>query len=259
MIDGLEKLKQIGAQKIHETTHIAKYHVQEVLHESFDTINKIQLLGFISILEREYSVNLDELKEKGMAHFDQIVEEEKTSPVFASQQKKKTKSSGKYVVILIALFVLFVAYTISSLEDSSNTTSSYTLDESIIEDAKKNIDINSAVDTKAGSLALENNESKINTKAITKTFKITPRRELWMGYIDLATHKKYQKIFSDEIKLDANKEWLFSLGHGNIDVEINGVTKEYSSKRTVRYVYKNGVFRQIRFAEFRTLNRGDTW
>ena len=66
MSSGLEKLRSIGAQKIHEQTHIARQHAQALLHESFDDMSRIHFLGFISILEREYSVDLSDLKAKAV-------------------------------------------------------------------------------------------------------------------------------------------------------------------------------------------------
>ena len=93
MSDGLDKLKAIGAQKIHEKTHIARIHVQAILHNSFEGITKIQFLGFISILEREYSVKLDELKARGLEYFggETSQESDDIEPhVFVTPKKKKS-------------------------------------------------------------------------------------------------------------------------------------------------------------------------
>jgi hypothetical protein len=97
MSDGLNKLKSIGAQKIHEKTHIARHHVQAVIHETFDDMTKIQLLGFISILEREYSVDLSDLKIKVQDFFSvTIAEDEQNAKVFVSPKKEKKLHDGLY-------------------------------------------------------------------------------------------------------------------------------------------------------------------
>lgn len=62
MSSDLEKLKEIGAQKIFEQTHITKEHIQAILHKSFEGLTKVQFQGFVSILEREYQVDLKDLK-----------------------------------------------------------------------------------------------------------------------------------------------------------------------------------------------------
>ena len=51
MNEGFDKLKSIGAQKIHEATHIARAQIQALLHERSEDMNKSQFIGFISILE----------------------------------------------------------------------------------------------------------------------------------------------------------------------------------------------------------------
>ena len=91
MSDGLNKLRGIGAQKIHELTHIARQHVQAVLHETFDDMNKIQFLGFVSILEREYGVDLSDLKAKGQEFYaGESSKLHQETKVFVSPKKKKS-------------------------------------------------------------------------------------------------------------------------------------------------------------------------
>jgi len=80
-----------------------------------------------------------------------------------------------------------------------------------------------------------------------------------MGYIDLQTYKKYQKLFKDEIELDPNKEWLLSLGHGNVSFEINGELKEFNSKKNMRFIYKDSKLKEINLKEFMQLNKGSRW
>ena len=60
---GLEKLREIGTHKIFERTHIAKKFVEDILNENFSSMNRVQFAGFLSILEREYNLDLHELSE----------------------------------------------------------------------------------------------------------------------------------------------------------------------------------------------------
>lgn len=254
MIDGYEKLKNIGAQKIHERTHISKIHVQAIIHESFDDMSKIQFLGFLSILEREYDVTLDDLREKGLSYFSESGHETDTNDVFVTPKKKKNYSFI-YMGFAILIFIVVAAYTLSSFSSSSDNSKSETIDNSAIESAQKNIE--TTKDVNISEVAV--NTTIEEPKGVVKSFKIIPKRELWMGYIDLTIHKKYQKIFSDEFRLDPEKDWLLSLGHGQINIEIDGVIEEFKIKRTVRFLYKDGVLKRLTFAEFKSLNRGDVW
>jgi hypothetical protein len=46
MNSDLNKLKEIGAQKIYEQTHVSKEHVQSILHSSFEGLSKVQFFRF---------------------------------------------------------------------------------------------------------------------------------------------------------------------------------------------------------------------
>ncbi len=63
MGEGLERLKDIGAQKIYEATHISRKNVETIFTKRYEGMSKVQLFGFLTILEREYKVNLDEIRE----------------------------------------------------------------------------------------------------------------------------------------------------------------------------------------------------
>jgi len=91
------------------------------------------------------------------------------------------------------------------------------------------------------------------------SFKIIPTHEVWLGYIDLETYEKGQKIFLDEFSLDPSKDWLLAFGHGHISIEINGIIKKYEIKKNVRFLYKNRELKEVNYEEFKSLNRGSGW
>ena len=247
MGNGLQKLQDIGAQKIHENTHISREHIQALLHGNFDDLNKIQFLGFISILERDYGIKLDELTQKGVEYFED-----------KSTLEKRKNYKIIYIAVVILVFIIAVFYTISL---PSNTINSQAVDNSMIDDAKSNIVVAQELNTTVE----ESNVSKEmplfveEPKAIEKSFKVIPNAKLWMGYVDMATNKKYQKIFKDALELNPDKEWLLSLGHGNVSFEVNGELKEFHSKKTMRFIYKDAELREITFKEFERLNKGSKW
>ncbi|WP_434657458.1 hypothetical protein [Sulfurimonas sp. NW9] len=80
-----------------------------------------------------------------------------------------------------------------------------------------------------------------------------------MGYIDVATNKKYQKTFTGEFDLDPDKEWLLIFGHGYIDIVTDTEKKKFNSKKTLRLLYKEGAVKELTFEEFKRLNRGSSW
>ncbi|MCW8895565.1 hypothetical protein [Sulfurimonas sp.] len=272
MSEDFNKLKDIGIQKIHETTHISRLHVQSFLDENFDDMTKIQFLGFVSILEREYGVDLSDLKAKFLENFAaetkkiEAEEEEGEAKLFLT--KKKRNFTVVYIAIALIIFVLVAT---STLMDSNNTSSEIeTIDNSMIENAKNNMAVTSEdINSSAIEENEENNESisevkeqeplKQADKSEVLSFKIIPKHKLWLGYIDLSTHKRDQKLFSDELSLDPDKNWLLTLGHGYISIEINGETKEFTNPKTVRFSYINKELKELSFQEFKKLNRDSEW
>jgi len=262
MNEDFEKLKKIGVQKIHETTHISRIHTQAILHYSFEDMTKIQLNGFISILEREYSLNLSDLRDKGLEYFNDNFQEinPENSKVFVSPTKKRN-FTPLFIFIAIVIFISFIMFTL----DSSNNkeVEIVSVDNSVIEDAKSNMAVQTQeLNTSKEIIIQEVIKESPQIEEISvpiNSFVIKPKIKVWLGYIDLSTHKKYQTTFKDELSLDPKKDWLLALGHGHVNIEINGVLKEYKIKKNIRFSYKNGELKEINLEEFKKLNKGDRW
>ena len=179
----LDLLREIGAQKIYEDTHISLKHAQSVIHESFEGLTKVQFLGFISILEREYNQDLSMLKEKGLAYFaDEPVKEVSTTSVFIEPNKTK---SPTLLYIIVALFV-FIVVAYFSIGGDSSTPQTVKIDNSAIVNAQKNIN-----PTAYESITSDENETiplvvVEEEKAIEPpaSLKIIAKSKLWIGYID---------------------------------------------------------------------------
>ena len=272
MSDDLNVLKELGAQKIHKDTHISKEHMQAILHETFDGLNSVQFIGFISILEREYSIDLSELRAKGIAYFDDIsAKSTDTHNVFVVP-KRKQNNTRLFVLLVILIFVSFVYYTFNYL--NSITPDIEKIDNTKIVNAQKSMkpileikqhgsvsDINetntSVVDIVASEPKAVAKIEKIVEKE--KTLKLLPKNKVWLGYINMDSNQKYQKIFTQEFALDVTKNWLLLFGAGNIKLEVNGETKKFASKKNMRFKYVDGELIKINVEEFKALNKGRKW
>ncbi len=265
MSDGLQTLRSLGIQEIHDKTHITRQQIQALLHESFDDISKVHFFGFISILEREYDIDLSSFKEEGKKHYSQEhtlnLQDKK---VFILPDKKKNYNK---VYLSVAAFI-FIFGILISLDYSSNVSEeieSPSLDDSVIKYAKENFDVaipivedkNSTIeDENITALAVETESKSIDT---VKSFKIKPKSKLWLGYIDLSTYKKYQGVFKKELELDPQKEWLLLFGHRNVKIEIDGKVVKSNSKSNLRFLYKDSEISKVSIKEFKKLNRGKKW
>ncbi|MBA1432981.1 MAG: hypothetical protein FAF04_05190 [Epsilonproteobacteria bacterium] len=266
MSEALEKLKDIGAQKIYEDTHIPVEHVQAILYESFDGLNKIQFIGFISILEREYGEDLSSIRSRGIGYFD-----EKNAPddvitddaIFKPSVGKK-KLTVIYLLGAIVLFIIAIIYTMNAADTQmdkaiqENTTVVQNKQNTAIDVNTSDINGNDANKSTAADINITEAQKIVTPKAVTHTLKIIARTKVWLGYIDVATDKKYQKTFEGEFDLDPTKEWLLYFGHGYIDVIVDGKKEELNSKNTLRLHYQDGQIETISINDFRKLNRGNT-
>lgn len=265
MSSGFDKLKSIGTQKIHEATHIARAHVKSILEENFEDMSSVQFNGFLSILEREYSVDLSDLKKRAKEYFESnasSIRKEKSASVFLAHKKKK-KLTTIYMILGVTLIVLFFIFTSTPSQEETPK-----VDDIAIESAKSalpmvDIEQNKTVEDENITLTQEAESTAEvivpQTPPPPLSFKIMPNTKVWLGYIDVAEQKKYQTTFSDELSLDPTKEWLLAFGHGHIMIEINGVTTKFVTPRNIRFSYKNSELKEVSFEEFKILNNGNIW
>ncbi|WP_304545690.1 hypothetical protein [Sulfurimonas microaerophilic] len=267
MNEGLAKLRAIGAQAIYEKTHIPAGHVQAILHESYDGLNKIQFTGFISILEREYNLDLNSVKLKGIAYFEGEREVSEDDSIFVQIQPKKSHKA-LYIIIAVVVFLVFL---FTFYADSKEMAKPVVNENEIIQKVKEKV-----VEEVNNSDVQENNDSVVETnttaqeinlqeevvpqeEVVEKSFVIKTQRKLWIGYIELDTNKKHQTVFKKEFSLDPATDWLITLGHGYVDFEINGKEYSYKSEKGLKFVYKDGDFKPITLEEFKRFNRGYVW
>lgn len=270
--DTTAKLRQFGAQKISEDTHIPLGHVESLLNEDFEKFTRIQFLGFISILEREYHIDLSELKERGLAFFKEHEVEKEISDASLFVAPTKSKNfTVVYIILAIIIFLIALYYTFGVTKEADESI--HEVDNSAIEKAVQTIQkpsVIAEVNVTKSELNVTKSEANVTAtqakpigikkdKAVAYSIAIKPRIKVWLGYVDVATNKKYQRTFKDTLELDPKKEWILLFGHGYIDVDLNGETIKFSKKGTLRLWYKNGKLKEISEDEFKRLNKGRRW
>lgn len=266
---GLEKLREIGAEKIHDKTHIAKRFVEDILNEKYSTMNKIQFAGFVSIIERDYNLDLHELNE---AYAEQMKSEDDKEPftVSAQQSQPQEKKNVIYTFGAVALVgVLLAVFALSNLPEESPLSPEIEisvieneLNSSTIEEAKANLDhLGNGFDTNATAFepAEEFNTTIEEVPASVSRFEIIPKSSLWIGMIDLQTFAHTQKLTSSALELDADKEWLLVMGHGYVSFNVNGEEINFKDQGKVWFAYENGTLTKLSRREFKEKNRGENW
>jgi hypothetical protein len=292
MSEALEKLKSIGREKIYLDTHIPVDQIDAILNENFEKMSRVHFTGFLSIIEREYGEDLTSLKERGIAYYKERAAEDNTigdETLFTADSTKRNFTLI-YIVIALILLVIAVFYTTRSAKetldvavpttetkivkaakksihleansDEENTTESDLSQEKTLPSDESSADENQTIipTVKTEMIQEEQKAPELEKAAVVHhTFSIVPRKKVWLGYIDLSSGKKYQKIFSGRLDLDGNKEWLLYFGHGYVNLELDDTLKEFHDRHKLRLLYKDGTVKKISVSEFKKLNKGKAW
>jgi hypothetical protein len=294
-MDGFEKLTELGSKKIASATHISVGHVDNILSKEFEQFSKPQFFGFISILEREYKVDLSSLKQE---YLFSIAEEKMVQDAnFEINDRSARLFDNKKVLYAVtsAIVILLVILFISFIDFASPTEQKVEINNTAIDQAKKNLNLRPAVvadvdeaindnivesaefgqdapDVNVTALTGEevskgNGEVQLeDTQAIRSTepemplhLRIVPRGKLWLGIIDAETHKRRVEIITKPLELDGEKEWLILTGYGYLDMECGDTIKKFTETDKLLFLYEHGVCQQIDQAEFKARNKGKLW
>jgi len=274
MNKALEELKDIGTQKIHETTHIPRASIEAFINEDFSKMNKIQLNGFIAILEREYSIDLSALKKNGLSYIQEHQNEKKVRTDYVVPQGK----SSKFIYIFVALIVLLAAIYFTMFNDTEEPLQGSENENNIVESVEKEIvpkienSLPKVVLISDVNITSESNSSELNDENVTDNIevivdavpvdailKITHKSRRWFGYVALDTHKKSTKTFKGILDLNGSKNWLLISRPGAIVFELDDKTQKYKSSKNMRFKYIDKKLTKIKLAEWKKLNKGRVW
>jgi len=110
-----EKLENSSARSISEKTQISENNINALLEGDFAKIKRVKTMGFISIIEREYGVNLSEFKKEAIEFYSDKIEDNGISLQYDVPEETKGKS-GLFKFIIIALIIYAVWYAFTNLD-----------------------------------------------------------------------------------------------------------------------------------------------
>lgn len=279
-MNSFEDLQSLGANVIHEQTHIARSKLELVLNKSFSSLTRVQFMGFMSILEREYGIDLTELRNEYddfmQTHPDAVLPKKSVILQAQSRSRQKWVLGGILAIaVLVALGSMIQGrLSIAPSEDimklSSTDVEVLDMNTGMITPAELNTtvsEVNTTVvkneinTTTKPVIAPKDdmNISKKSVKTIENAVSIKPSVKVWMGMLDLTTGAKSQKTTTEPIVLDKTKNILYMFGHGRLDIVTPDGTKTLSDRNTVWFIYENGQLKQISAAEFAIKNNGANW
>lgn len=98
-----EILDENSLKSISQRTNISESNIEALDSEDFSQLKRVKTLGFISILEREYSVDLTELKEKAIGYYDEENLEESVTLGIPMPVEKRGRSKFFYLIVIILI------------------------------------------------------------------------------------------------------------------------------------------------------------
>ncbi|GIU01421.1 hypothetical protein TSL6_19270 [Sulfurovum sp. TSL6] len=97
-----EILEENTIKSISQKTKISEENLEYLLAANFDPLKKIKVLGFISILEREYNADLSGLREEALAFYSAEKEENGFTVGLPMDEEKRGKSK-LFLFLILAL------------------------------------------------------------------------------------------------------------------------------------------------------------
>jgi hypothetical protein len=291
MQEGFIFLKTLSIQEIHEKTHISFANIDAILNRSYGKLEKVNLTGFVSILQREYEIDLSDF----MAEFEQYSQEnvpQKPQRVDTFRIQKTQKSSKKIWWILLLIIVASVAFFYTTKVDVVTPTNRLPqeVNDSQIQEAKEKMqesdilqpylqkhEVNSSMVSDSEMNASNNIEENLSDmreidetnisniieqiapKVQNETVLIIPKKKVWIGMIDLETMKKSNRVTARTIKIESSKNWLIVFGHGYVSMDRDGELLNFSKRGKLYFIYKEGKLQEITKAEFKKNNQGKSW
>lgn len=265
-----EDLQALGTEKIHERTHISRDKVELVMTKSYSEIGRVQFMGYISILEREYDIDLSGIKEEYTDfcrnNAEMLVPKQSVILQSSSNSKPKWVLAGMILIIILMAGGYFLQGKMSTepSEEVMNLTTSAVEVADEIKDT--NGTENNETNATATVVSPEANQSSVvpalipaQPVASSKQLIIHPKYKVWYGMIDLSSGARVQKITGDPIIIDSTKSWLIVLGHGRIEIEFPEGKTLLNDKNTVHFVCEKGALKQITQQEFIERNGGKNW
>jgi len=147
-MEGFNKLQELGSKTITSATHIPIAHVESILNKEYEKFQKPQFFGFLSILEREYKIDLSVLKQEFLFNLaeEQISKEVsidigETSSKLLENGKDLLKNRKVIYGVAGGVVLLLLIALISMVDFSSSKEQKIEINNTAIDQAKKNLNI----------------------------------------------------------------------------------------------------------------------
>ena len=232
--DGITVLKEVGLKNVSNKTFINLENLTNLLNKDFEKLHKTKALGFIQILEREFKVDLHELREDYLSYTNgsRRINEKKSIPAKATQKnttKKRVRDSkkiiqesnkssfkiGPYLLLLLAgVAGYFLLKSGTSDEDKITATDLNISQSKVVEDEPKNSLLAQAVkeesnQTKNEAVDEDDDLNKIVQKMLKNSQDIESNQS--------SQNSTVQQTMQEESNLSTTQEQIVSSNNNDLE------------------------------------------
>jgi hypothetical protein len=270
----IETLQAFGVEAVSKQTHISQDNIKRLLEHDFDAFTPIQFNGFITILEREYDLELSQWREDFALTHAEIKE-----PVFETEHDPfadmaRSKKRQRLTVAVLAGLLFLVVILFFFIFGGGEKDEKVELNNTAIEQAKANLAVlnartaaekNVSEATAVSAPALQESEKNVSISPKTppvsapESIVIYPASTIWLGIIDEQTHKRQVKVTDQAVRLDGSKNWLIVTGHGYLTLQSGDENATFKQTGKMYFACKAGNCSQLDEEGFKALNRGVVW
>ncbi len=293
MHNGLEFLRSLDINEVQDKTHISIFSLEAILNKSYDKLERIHFSGFITILEREYQIDLSDLRAEyeELNPQDLLAQPTQVNPVINVSSEKKSKKGWLVLSVLIVGVVLAFLFVDDYMLQGQKFSIGNEINNSQIEEVKEKIqnmatikpylEEQDAPPVSKEPVAMETipkpqksngieiiqtqpileNETIIETTLGSYNDQVTiiPRKKVWIGMIELPSMKKRNIVSIKELTIDDTKDWLIAFGHAEIDIKKDSELLNFKGGNPIYFIYEYGTLREIDKTEFKEYNQGKLW
>jgi hypothetical protein len=149
-----EVIEENSIATISKRTRLSVENIEKLVHRDFSDMKRVKALGFISILEREFGIELSALKKECAEYFSSYPDEEFDAKLVVTVPESSDRITGKASKFLMLLILFAIGYGAwyffankGDTQDTNTTGSSTSFIGSIVNQAQEWLGNSSALDT----------------------------------------------------------------------------------------------------------------
>lgn len=283
MDNALEKLRQIGIEKIQEDTNLDLTKIDCILNKRFEKLDSVRARGFINILQRQYDLDLSSWFQEYKEFHQTLLQEKKDEDCVVVHSKKNSYlvwgALGVLGIVGAILLFSLIPKASTDLETTKKTMQEPQItQELIIEEIPQVQPLEEKQIQEEGQVKEEEQKQEkkpqIEQKNISEygveifpniafneenILYIESAKPLWVGMINLENRKRIAKT-KQEFDIPLDRQLLISIARGGFVLSLDEESREFKGYLPVYLIYtKEGGLREISQDEFIYLNGGVQW